>query len=76
MTAPAPRPLVLARIRELGQAEVARRVCDHWGWTPHDAASRLSRWMKESSERGFKDMSSGAFLALLVALDLTIVRNP
>ena len=67
-----PCALVLARIREVGQAEVARRVCGAWGWTPHDAASRLSRWMKEPGERGFKDMSSEALFALICALGMTI----
>ena len=73
MTASAPRELVLARIREIGQAEVARRVAPLWGWAPHDAASRLSRWMKDPGEPGFKDMSSEALFALLVALDMQIM---
>ena len=74
MTAPTPRALALARLREMGAAEVARRVCDHWGkgWSPQSAASRLSRWMKEPGERGFKDMSSEALFALICALDMTI----
>ena len=67
-----PRALVLARIRELGAAEVARRVAPLWGWSPDSAASRLTRWMKEPSEDGFKDMSSEAFLALLVAIELDV----
>ena len=67
-----PRALVLARIREIGAAEVARRVCEAWGWTPHDAASRLSRWMTAPAERGFKDMSSEALFALICALGMTI----
>ena len=69
-----PRALVLARIREIGQAEVARRVAPLWGWSPQDAASRLSRWMKEPGSPGFKDMSSEALFALICALGMTIDR--
>ena len=73
MTPPlAPRALVLERIREIGQAEVARRVAPLWGWSPQSAASRLTRFMKDPSEDGFKDMSSEAFLALLVAIELDV----
>ena len=73
MTTPTtPRALVLARIREIGQAEVARRVAPLWGWSPQSAASRLTRLMKDPSEDGFKDMSSEAFLALLVAIELDV----
>ena len=75
MTPLAPRALVLARIREIGQAEVARRVCEAWGWAPQDAASRVSRWMKDPGERGFKDMSSEALFALICALGMTIDRR-
>lgn len=70
------RAIVLARIREIGAAEAARRVAPLWGWSPDSAKSRLSRWMKGPGTPGFKDMSSEAFLALLVALDLTITRTP
>ena len=71
-----PRVLVLERIREIGQAEVARRVCGHWGkgWSPQSAASRLTRWMKEPDAPGFKDMSSEALFALICALGMTIDR--
>ena len=74
MTAKELRALVLARIREIGQAEVARRVCGHWGkgWSPQSAASRLTRWMKDPGEPGFKDMSSEALFALLVAIELDV----
>lgn len=67
-----PRALVLARIREIGAAEVARRVAPLWGWSPASAASRLSRWMKEPGEKDFKDMSSEALFALISALGMTI----
>ena len=72
MTASEQRALVLARVREIGAAEVARRVAPLWGWSPHDAASRLSRWMKDPGEDGFKDMSSEALFALISALGMTI----
>lgn len=67
-----PRALVLARIREIGQAEVARRVAPLWGWSPASAASRLTRWMKDPGTSEFKDMSSEALFALLVAIELDI----
>jgi hypothetical protein len=73
------RVLVLARIREIGQAEVARRVAPLWGpqgWSPASAASRLTRWMKDPGSPGFKDMSSEALFALLAALGLTITPPP
>ena len=74
MTAKELRALVLARIREIGQAEVARRVAPLWGWSPDSAASRLSRWMKDPDAPGFKDMSSEALFALICALGMTIDR--
>ena len=72
MTAYEQRALVLARVREIGQAEVARRVAPLWGWLPRDAESRLSRWTKEPGSPGHKDMSSEALFALICALDMTI----
>ena len=75
MTAAELRARLLARIREIGQAEVARRVAPLWGehgWAPQDAASRLSRWAKGPGTKGFKDMSSEAIFALICAVDWTI----
>lgn len=60
------RAVVLARIAEIGQAETVRRVAPLWGWAPRDAASRLSRFKAGTT------MPSDAFLALLVALDMTL----
>ena len=72
LTPRALRDVIIARIREIGQAEVARRVAPLWGWSPQDAASRLSRWMKEPGSPGFKDMSSEAVFALLMAIELDV----
>lgn len=68
------RAIILARINAIGQAEAARRVAPLWGWAPRDAERRLSAW-RRVGQGGGKDMSSTAFLALLVALDMTITKE-
>lgn len=65
------RALVLARIKEIGMQEVARRLVSLWGYKSIDSVlPRLSKWMLH----GRPDLSSKDFLLLLVALDLVIER--
>lgn len=67
------RAIVRARMEELGldQAALAARVAPAWGIQPDSAVKKLSRWF---NRRG--DMTTDAFAAMLVALDLTITRTP
>ena len=70
------RTLVRARMAELGldQAALAALVAPAWGRRgiqPDSAVKKLSRWF---NRRG--DMTTDAFAAMLVALDLTITRTP
>lgn len=70
------RAIVRARMAELGldQAALAARVAPAWGIQPDSAVKKLSRWFNRP--RGAGDMTTDAFAALLVALDLTITRTP
>lgn len=61
------RAIILNRIAEIGQAEVARRVAPAWGWSPDSALSRLSLWIHNR-----RDIPSVALFALLDVLDLRI----
>ena len=67
------RAIVRARMAKLNldQAALAALVAPAWGIQPDSAVKKLSRWF---NRRG--DMTTGAFAALLTALDLTITRTP
>lgn len=73
LPADGPAWLILARIDELGGAEVARRVAPVWGCSPDSAESRLVRWRAHVEGRASgRDVTSTPLFQLLSVLGLTV----